>query len=140
MAFLDNEGLRHLWGHIASKLSNKVDKVDGKGLSTNDYTNEDKEKLASAVTEASFNEELKKRPIAYAPVKGELNWEFSGNIDDYESIVLESDSDETAIAIKVLDVAPSAEERELINYTMHTEREPGAIPGINQTNGQWSSF
>lgn len=28
-------------------ITNKVDKVEGKGLSTNDYTNEDKEKLNS---------------------------------------------------------------------------------------------
>lgn len=32
-------------------LSNKVDKVAGKGLSTNDFTNEEKIKLASALTE-----------------------------------------------------------------------------------------
>ena len=32
---------------IAAAVENKVDKVDGKGLSTNDFTNEDKEKLAS---------------------------------------------------------------------------------------------
>ena len=30
-----------------SQTANKVDKVDGKGLSTNDYTNEDKAKLDS---------------------------------------------------------------------------------------------
>ena len=32
------------------QLANKVDKVTGKGLSTNDYTNEDKEKVAAALT------------------------------------------------------------------------------------------
>ncbi len=31
---------------IATQLGGKVDKVDGKGLSTNDYTNEEKAKLA----------------------------------------------------------------------------------------------
>lgn len=31
---------------IANQLGNKVDKVEGKGLSTNDYTNEEKAKLA----------------------------------------------------------------------------------------------
>jgi len=41
-----------LGGYLTSKqitdlLNNKVDKVDGKGLSTNDYTAEDKEKLAN---------------------------------------------------------------------------------------------
>lgn len=32
---------------IATQLGNKVDKVDGKGLSTNDYTDEDKDKLSN---------------------------------------------------------------------------------------------
>ena len=37
--FLTNAGLSHLWNtHIKPKLESKVDKVDGKGLSTNDFT------------------------------------------------------------------------------------------------------
>lgn len=43
--FLDMDGLTYLWGQIKERLSGKVDKVDGKGLSTNDYTTEEKEKL-----------------------------------------------------------------------------------------------
>lgn len=40
-------------GDYATKteLNGKVDKVSGKGLSTNDYTNEDKAKVAAAITE-----------------------------------------------------------------------------------------
>lgn len=45
MAFLDKTGLERLWVQIVSKLGGKVDKEDGKGLSTNDYTTEDKTKL-----------------------------------------------------------------------------------------------
>lgn len=44
--FLNMEGLSYFWSQIKAKLNNKVDKVDGKGLSTNDYTNEEKAKLA----------------------------------------------------------------------------------------------
>ena len=33
-----------------AQVNNKVDKVSGKGLSTNDYTNEEKQKLADALT------------------------------------------------------------------------------------------
>ena len=47
MPFLDLEGLQILWSNILSKLSNKVDHVEGKQLSTNDFTNEEKTKLAS---------------------------------------------------------------------------------------------
>ena len=42
MAFLDTTGLTHLWEKITAKLGNKVDKVSGKGLSTNDYTTDEK--------------------------------------------------------------------------------------------------
>ena len=48
---------------IKSALDNKVDKVQGKGLSTNDYTNEEKSKLnsipsgAEANVQADWNEE-----------------------------------------------------------------------------------
>ena len=49
--YLDNDGLLYLWQKIknvfASKdaLNDKVDKVTGKGLSTNDYTTDEKNKL-----------------------------------------------------------------------------------------------
>ena len=36
-------------GEMETAINNKVDKVDGKGLSTNDFTNADKEKLNSAL-------------------------------------------------------------------------------------------
>lgn len=45
MAFLDKTGLTDLWNRILVKLGSKVDKIPGKQLSTNDYTNEDKAKL-----------------------------------------------------------------------------------------------
>lgn len=53
MAFLNQTGLEHLWAKIVSKLSGKVDKVDGKGLSTNDYTTAEKDKLAGIATGAN---------------------------------------------------------------------------------------
>lgn len=45
--YLDKTGLTRLATIIKDKLSTKVDKVSGKDLSTNDYTNEEKEKLAN---------------------------------------------------------------------------------------------
>lgn len=38
-------------------IDKKIDKVDGKGLSTNDYTNLEKEKLANLSTEGLATEE-----------------------------------------------------------------------------------
>lgn len=47
MAFLNESGLARLWQNILAKLNTKVDKEEGKGLSTNDFTTAEKEKLAS---------------------------------------------------------------------------------------------
>ena len=46
MAFLDETGLAHFWNQIIAKLNNFVPAESGKGLSSNDYTTEEKEKLA----------------------------------------------------------------------------------------------
>lgn len=47
MAFLSYDGLLYFWQKIKALLAGKVDKVDGKGLSTNDFTTAEKNKLAS---------------------------------------------------------------------------------------------
>ena len=43
---LDGNGLLYFWQKMKVLLSGKVDKVDGKGLSTNDYTTTEKNKLS----------------------------------------------------------------------------------------------
>lgn len=46
--YLNDTGLSYLWGKITTALGGKVDKVDGKGLSTEDYTTTEKTKLSNA--------------------------------------------------------------------------------------------
>ena len=46
MAFLDETGLAYLWNQILARLNKFVPAESGKGLSSNDYTVEEKEKLA----------------------------------------------------------------------------------------------
>lgn len=64
MAFLNETGLEQVWGKIKTKVSSientisdinkaKVDKISGKGLSTNDYTTDEKNKLAGIATGAT---------------------------------------------------------------------------------------
>lgn len=59
--YLDNDGLLYLWQKIknvfATKnaLNDKVDKVTGKGLSTNDYTTDEKNKLNGIENGAEVN-------------------------------------------------------------------------------------
>lgn len=63
MAFLDKNGLSRLWAYIIEHLGEKVDKEDGKGLSTNDYSDEDKAQLIAvsdglSETSGSLNKHL----------------------------------------------------------------------------------
>ena len=64
--YLDENGLTYLWSKIKTLVSGKVDKVDGKGLSTNDYTTTEKNKLAGIAANAN-NYSL---PTASTSVKG----------------------------------------------------------------------
>ena len=62
--YLDNDGLLYLWQKIknvfATKdaLNDKVDKVTGKGLSTNDYTTDEKNKLNGIQSGAQVNHRI----------------------------------------------------------------------------------
>jgi len=57
MKVLDEQGLSYLLSKLDSRydVSGKVDKVDGKGLSTNDYTTTEKNKLAGIAAGAEVN-------------------------------------------------------------------------------------
>ena len=53
--YLDKTGLALVWEKSKNALSGKVDKVDGKGLSSNDYTSTEKTKLANVASGAQVN-------------------------------------------------------------------------------------
>ena len=53
MAFLDETGLAHFWDQILARLNKFVPAETGKGLSSNDYTTEEKEKLAGVESGAN---------------------------------------------------------------------------------------
>lgn len=53
--YLDYDGLLYFWGQLKTLFSGKVDKVDGKGLSTNDYTTTEKNKLSGIASGAQVN-------------------------------------------------------------------------------------
>lgn len=77
MDFLDKTGLARLWQHILAKLSDKVDKVPGKGLSTEDYTTEEKNKLA-AVPE-TFVQSVNGKTGAVELTPGDIGAQVAGN-------------------------------------------------------------
>lgn len=43
--YIDENGLLYFWTKLKTLIGGKVDKIDGKGLSTNDYTTTEKNKL-----------------------------------------------------------------------------------------------
>lgn len=55
MKFLDYDGLLYFWQQVKGKLNNKVDKEEGKQLSSNDYTTTEKNKLAGISSGAQAN-------------------------------------------------------------------------------------
>lgn len=62
--FLDKAGVAVLWNKIKTALGDKVDKVTGKGLSTNDYDNTEKSHVSTAYTHSQ---------AAHAPANAEKN-------------------------------------------------------------------
>ena len=54
--YLDLTGLGHFWDKVKAILDTKVTAVNGMGLSTNDYTNDDKSKLAGISAGAEVNQ------------------------------------------------------------------------------------
>lgn len=64
--YLDSNGLLYFWGKLKTLFAGKVDKVEGKGLSTNDYTSAEKTKLSGIANNAN-NYTL---PIATASALG----------------------------------------------------------------------
>lgn len=79
--YLDNDGLLYLWQKIKNifatqtDLSDKVDKETGKGLSTNDYTTTEKNKLAGIASGAQVNviETVKVNNTALTPSSKAVN-------------------------------------------------------------------
>lgn len=53
--YLDKTGLALVWAKIKELVATKVDKVEGKGLSSNDYTSGEKTKLAGIASGAQVN-------------------------------------------------------------------------------------
>ncbi len=53
--YLDENGLLYFWQNLKTMFGNKVDKVNGKGLSTNDYTTAEQTKLSGIETGAEVN-------------------------------------------------------------------------------------
>ena len=82
--YLDYDGLVYLWGKLKTELNGKVDKVQGKGLSTNDFDDTYKAKLDSIAASAQTNviETVKVDGSALTPDANKaVNIVLSGKVD-----------------------------------------------------------
>lgn len=110
--YVDKNGLSYFWQKIKNILTGKVDKVEGKGLSTNDYTTAEKNKLGSypdnpnsvyvsaiyldgiiqsfsaGIVELDLSKYAKKSDITGA-------FKFGGNLPTYEDVELTSQENGT---------------------------------------------
>lgn len=79
MKYLDSSGLIYVLGKIKTLLGGKVDAVSGKGLSTNDYTTTEKNKLSGIASNAQVNviETVKVNNTALTPSSKAVNIDLS---------------------------------------------------------------
>ena len=77
MPYLDKAGLTHLWGKIKELLGNKVDKVSGKSLSTNDFTDTEQSKLDATNVAYGTCTTAAATAAKVITISGNTNWKLA---------------------------------------------------------------
>ena len=137
MNLLDKNGVLYLWQQIKAKLGAKVDKVDGKGLSTNDLTETLKASYDSAYThsqsahapsnaQANVIETVKVNGTALTPTSKEVNIDISGKVDKVEGKDLSTNDYTTAEKTKLAGIADGANNT-VINDTLTSTSKTEAL-------------
>ena len=95
---------------LLADISGKVDKVNGKGLSTNDYTTTEKNKLASIAAGAQVNviETVKVNGTALTPSSKAVNIDISGKVDKVNGKGLSTNDYTTTEKNKLAGIADNA--------------------------------
>ena len=135
MKFLDSNGLTKLWKLINTIVNKKVDKVSGKGLSTNDYTTIEKNKLAGIsegankiIIDASLNS-TSTNPVQNSVINTALNNKVP-NTRTINSKTLNSD-----ISLNANDVGAAEKEHYHTQYfetskIIYSDNEPNGSQGM----------
>lgn len=86
---LDKNGLLYFWGKVTSALGGKVDKIDGKGLSTNDFTDAMKAKVEASISTVPWDDVTDKPDLA---LKNDLVsvYKFRGSVPTYSALPTEN--------------------------------------------------
>ena len=103
--FLDDTGVSHFWSKnkefVEDKVKDKVDKVEGKGLSTNDYTTEEKEKLSGIAEGAEVNQNAFGSVIVGDTTLAANNETDSITLEAGKNVTLTTDEENKKITINV---------------------------------------
>lgn len=111
MAFLDETGLAYFWNQILARLNKFVPAESGKGLSSNDYTTEEKEKLAGI--ESGANKTIVDSALSASstnPVQNKvINTALDSKVDKIEGKGLSTNDYTTTEKDKLSGIAEGAE-------------------------------
>ena len=94
----DSKNIDELLNELIKIQENKVDKVEGKGLSTNDFTNEDKEKLNSIIADPNnitvdaALSETSENPVQNKVITSKLNEVFQ-SVSNGKSLIASAITD-----------------------------------------------
>lgn len=83
--FVTKDNLLYVWQKIKLLLSNKVDKVEGKGLSTNDLTDELKQKILNAGDSSfsgNYNDLINKPDLTVYAQKTQVTTDITSAVAD----------------------------------------------------------
>lgn len=140
MAYLDDNGLLYLWNKIKMLLANKVDKVSGKQLSTNDYTTVEKNKLsgiADNATRVIVEQDIVNQ--SSNPLAGKVVQEMLGNVTNGIQQLADSKVDkETGKGLSTNDYT-TAEKTKLagLNNFVHPTTDGNKhVPATGTTNNE----
>lgn len=111
-SYLDKTGLTKVITWIKGQLGGKVDKISGKGLSTNDYTTAEKNKLKDIAVEAERNviAAIKHNGTALTPdANRAVNIDTSNKVDKENGKGLSTNDYTTADKNKLTSIAAGAQ-------------------------------
>lgn len=132
--FLDKTGLALVWSRIKLLLVDKVDKVDGKGLSSNDFTNDEKAKLATiesgaeANVNADWNAVTGDAAILNRPTIPSKTSDLTNDSDfvtstDVDTAISEAISDITSLSFSVVNNLPPVGENGVVYLIADTHSD-----------------
>ena len=152
--YLDKTGLALVWEKFKNALSGKVDKIDGKGLSTNDYTSNEKTKLANIAAGAQVNvlEGIQKNgtsvtvtnKIANITVPTNTNELTNGagfqTASDVTTAIENALADISGFEYSVVQTLPSSGEKGTIYLVAHTHGSQDIYDEYIYVNNSWEKI